>query len=108
MPDTDRIVKSIEEQSQLLAEKLFHQFTRQAAADTRDFLDQSRADIERWAGELTRGEIDEDDLASLMRGEKDLAEMRALKQAGLAQVSLDTFTNGVIDIAISAIVAAIP
>ncbi len=107
MPDTNQIVKSIEEQSKLLAEKLVHQFTQQAAADTRDFLNQSRADIERWAGELAREEIDEDDLASLMRGEKDLAEMRALKQAGLAQVTLDTFTNGVIDIAISAIIAAV-
>lgn len=107
MPDTNQIVKSIEEQSKLLAQKLVYQFTQQAAADTRDFLDQSRADIERWAGELAREEIDEDDLASLMRGEKDLAEMRALKQAGLAQVTLDTFTNGVIDIAISAIIAAV-
>ena len=107
MPDTNQIVKSIEEQSKLLAEKLFHQFTQQAVSDTRDFLAQSRADIERWAGELARQEIDQDDLASLIRGEKDLAEMRALKQAGLAQVTLDTFTNGVLDIAISAIVAAV-
>ncbi len=43
-----------------------------------------------------------------MRGEKDLAEMRGLKQAGLAQVSIDTFTNGVLEIAINAIMAAVP
>jgi hypothetical protein len=108
MPNTDAILKDIETQSEALAKKLFQQFTRQAAADTQDFLAKSRADLERWTSELAREEIDQDDLASLVRGEKDLAEMRALKQAGLAQVTIDTFTNGVLDIAISAIMAAIP
>ncbi len=108
MPNTKAILKSIEEQSKTLAELLIRQFTKQAVADTKDFLEKSRDDIERWAGELAREEIDEDDLASLMRGEKDLAEMRGLKQAGLAQVSIDTFTNGVLEIAINAIMAAVP
>lgn len=108
MPDTNAILKSIEEQSKTLAELLVRQFTKQAVADAKDFLEKSSGDIERWAGELAREEIDEDDLASLMRGEKDLAEMRALKQAGLAQVSIDTFTNGLLEIAINAIMAAVP
>ena len=108
MPDTDAIVDSIEAQSKALAEQLIGQFTKQAIADTKDFVEKSRGDWERWAGELARGEIDEDDLESLVRAEKDVAEMRALKQAGLAQVTLDTFTKGVLDIAISAITAAIP
>jgi DNA topoisomerase VI subunit B len=108
MPSTKAILKSIEEQSKTLAELLIKEFTKQAVADTKDFLEKSRDDIERWAGELAREEIDEDDLASLMRGKKDLAEMRALKQAGLAQVSIDTFTNGVLEIAINAIMAAVP
>ena len=43
----------------------------------------------------------------LVRGQKDLAQMKALKQAGLAQVSIDTFTNGVLDIVINAAFAAI-
>lgn len=108
MADTDAILKNIEDQSKQLAEILFRQFSRQAVTDAQDFLARSRDDLERWTGELVRGEIDEDDLASLIRGKKDLAEMRALKQAGLAQVSIDTFTNGVIEIAINAIMAALP
>jgi hypothetical protein len=34
--------------------------------------------------------------------------MRALKQAGLAAAQIDTFTNGVLDIIVSAAFAAIP
>lgn len=107
MADTDAILESIEAQSKALAEKLFAQFSQQAIADTQDFLATSREDIERWTGELARGEIDEDDLESLIRAERDVAEMRALKQAGLAQVNIDTFTKGVLDIAVNAIVAAV-
>ncbi len=108
MANTDAILESIETQSKALAEELIGQFSKQALADTKDFLERSRDDIERWTGELLRDEIDEDDLASLVRSEKDVAEMRALKQAGLAQVTVDTFTKGVLDIAISAIIAAVP
>jgi hypothetical protein len=38
----------------------------------------------------------------------DVAEMRALKQAGLAQVKIEIFTNGLLDIVVSAAFAAIP
>jgi len=34
----------------------------------------------------------------MKEGKKDLAEMEALKQAGLAQVKLDKITNGIIDV----------
>lgn len=45
MPDTNAILKSIEVQSKALAKKLFKQFTRQAVADAKDFLEKSRDDI---------------------------------------------------------------
>jgi hypothetical protein len=38
----------------------------------------------------------------------DVAETRGLKQAGLAQVQIDTFTSGFLDILVSAVTAAIP
>jgi hypothetical protein len=36
------------------------------------------------------------------------AEMRALKQAGLAEVQIESLVNGVIDIVVNAALAAIP
>lgn len=107
MPDTDAILKSIEEQSTALAKKLFKQFTKQALADTKDYLQKGRGDLERWARQLENKEIDLDDLESLVRGQADLAEMRGLKQAGLAQVNIDAFSKGVLDIAVSTISSAI-
>jgi hypothetical protein len=108
MLNIDNILKNIEEQSRSLAEKLFKQYVQEALTDVRDFLRKSKANLERWAQELTRREIDKDEFKSLVQGQLDVAEMRALKQAGLAQVRIDIFTSGVLDIVVSTALAAIP
>lgn len=104
----DNILKSIEKQSKSLAEKLFKQYTQQALKDVEAFLRKSRADLERWVHELARREIDNDEFKSLVQGQLDVAEMRALKETGLAQVQIDLFTGGILDIVVNAALAAIP
>ena len=106
--DIGSIFKSVDDQSKALAEKLFKQYTHQALIDVRDFLEKSKDALRRWVEDLDRGDLDKDEFESLIKGRGDLAEMRALKQAGLAAVQIDTFTNGVLDIIVSAAFAAIP
>ena len=106
--DVGSILKLVENQSKALAEKLFRQYTHQAVSDVRDFLQKSTLNLKRWVEELARGEMDKDEFESLVKGQADVAEMRSLKQAGLAAVQIDTFTNGVLDIIVSAAFAAIP
>jgi DNA repair ATPase RecN len=106
--DIRSIFKSIEDQSKALAEKLFKQYTNRAMNDVRDFLQKCKDDLKRWIEELARGEIKKDEFEDLVKGQADLAEMHALKQAGLAAVQIDAFTNGVLDIVVSAAFAAIP
>ncbi len=106
--DVGSILKLVENQSKALAEKLFKQYTHQAVSDVRDFLQKSAVNLKRWVEELARGEMDKDEFESLVKGQADVAEMRALKQAGLAAAQIDTFTNGVLDIIVSAAFAAIP
>ena len=108
MANIDTILKSVEDQSKALAEKLFKQYTHQAVSDVRDFLQKSAGNLKRWVEELARGDLDKDEFESLVKGQADVAEMRALKQAGLAVVQIDTFTNGVLDIIVNAAFAAIP
>ncbi len=108
MVNVDNILKSIEEQSRRLAEKLLKQYVQEAVVDVRDFLQRSAINLERWTGELAHRVIDKDEFKSLVRGQLDVAEMRALKQSGLAQVKIEIFTNGLLDIVVSAALAAIP
>jgi len=106
--DFDRILKDVLGQSKDLGRTLFKQLATQAAKDATDFLKQSRDSLKRAALLLAEGKIDPDDFEDLVRGKRDLAEMRALKQAGLAKAAIDTFTNGVLNLFIDAVFAAIP
>ena len=106
--DINGILRNVENQSKALAQQQFKQYTHQAVSDVRDFLERSKDNLKRWLEELVRGDLDKDEFESLVKGQADVAEMRALKQAGLAAVQIDTFTNGVLDIVVSAAFAAIP
>jgi len=106
--DIDSIFKSVENQAKALAEKMFKQYTHQAVSDVNDFIQTSRDNLKRWIEELARGEIDKEEFESLVKGQADLAEMHALKQAGLAAVQIESFVNGVLDIVIIAAFSALP
>ena len=106
--DIGSIFKSVQDQAKALAQKLFKRYTQQAVSDVKDFLEKSKDDLQRWIKELARGEIDKEEFESLVQGQSDLAEMHALKQAGLAAAQIDTFVNGLLDIVVDAAFSAIP
>jgi hypothetical protein len=102
------ILKSVEDQTKALAQQQFKQYTQQALGDVKSSLQDAKEDLKRWIEELARGEIDKDEFESLVQGQIDVAKMQALKQAGLAQVQIERFVNGVIDIVVNAAFSAIP
>jgi hypothetical protein len=97
----------IAQQAATLAQTLFGRFVNEAVQDGNAFLQQTENDISTWLEDLRNGDITQKNFESLVRGEKDLAEMHALKQTGLAQAAIDTFINGFIQIVISVAVKAI-
>lgn len=105
--DTDAALKDTLAQSKELAKTLFKKFAKEAATDTRDFLKRSREGVQRAGLLYAKKQIDEDDFEDLLLGKKDLAEIHALKQTGLASATIDTFTNGVLQILINAAFAAV-
>ncbi len=98
----NNLVNQIKDDITKLAKTLFKEHVKQASEDGEEFLNATRGEVEKWLGQLARGEITKKNFESLMRGERDLARMEALKRAGLAQVTIDTFVRGVIDIIINA------
>jgi hypothetical protein len=81
-----------------LAKTTGTQYVTQAEADGQSFLDSSKADLQNWMTELANGSLSKDDFTDLLLGQKDLFELTALKQAGMAAIALDTFKNGVFDL----------
>lgn len=73
------------------------QYKDAAAKDANSFLEDTRADLERWTRLLARGELSRDEFQWLLSARLDLAKMVALKQAGLAKVRLDRFRKSLLD-----------
>jgi len=62
-----------------------------------------KADIEDWSMSIATGEMDIKDVEFLIAGRKELTEMHGLEQLGIAQIELDKFKNGMIDLIVGTI-----
>lgn len=65
--------------------------------DAKSFAQNTKEDLIRWSKQLKDGELSQEDFEFLLKAKKDLAEMEALKQRGLAQVKLDKLKLAIID-----------
>lgn len=83
------------------AETSFNNLKDQAIKDGQAFLDKTKDDIKQWTQELADGTLSEDDFRFLLLGKKDLAELEALKEAGLAAAETDKFISGLINTVVS-------
>lgn len=68
-----------------------------ALTDGRAFLAATEADLTRWTALLEEGALTPEDFTWLVQGRRDLAEMAALQQAGLALARLDRFRASLLD-----------
>ena len=78
------------------------EFAKQARADGQEFVDAVRADLEKWARQLAAGDLSKSDFDFLVRGKKDLVEMNALTQAGLAAARIERIRTASIDLIVTA------
>lgn len=97
MPSFDDFFDELLDQLALLAQSRWKEFQQAALVDARTFANKARKDLEGWTRKLADGELSPADFEWLVIGKKDLAEMEALKQAGLAQVRIDRFRMSVVD-----------
>lgn len=83
-----------------LARELFMEYRDTAVKESENFFAAARADLERWTKLLITGDLTREDFEWLVKGKKDLLDLYALKQAGLARVRIDRFRNGVIKLVV--------
>jgi DNA topoisomerase VI subunit B len=96
--DWNNLLKDIITQSETLAQQLISDFTKQGMQDVKDFLTNSKDDLQRWTVELAEQQITKAEFEDLVQGQIDVALLHALKETGLAQIELDKFKNGVVEI----------
>ncbi len=79
-----------------IASETAGEFRDAAIADGKAFVEASRESLQRWTKKLAEGELSAEEFADLLEGEKDLAEMAALKQTVITKVQLNKFRDGLI------------
>ncbi|WP_263784264.1 hypothetical protein [Salinibacter grassmerensis] len=97
MPDIDAFLDALRDEITDLAGTHLQEMQEAALKDGEAFLNQTQDNLKRWGRLLEQGELSQDEFESLVRGQKDLAEMEALKQAGLAAVRAEQFRDALID-----------
>lgn len=102
MPATDfsALFETLKKGVADLATTTLRDYVAQATTDGLNALNTMQTDLERWTEKLASGRLTIDDVRFLMQGKKELMQMKALQQAGLAQIRLDTFRNSLIDMVI--------
>ncbi len=100
MSKFDDFIAALEDGVRRLAKDRLKGFETQALSDTRAFIAKSKKDLERWTALLAEGKLSEQDFCDLVQAKKDLAELHALTDAGLALIKLDRFRTGLINLII--------
>lgn len=65
------------------------------------FIDSTRQDLERWTGLLSVGALTREDFDWLVQGRRDLAEMEALRNAGLSLAQVDRLRAALVETVVS-------
>lgn len=97
MPDFDAFLDTLRDEIVDLATSHWDEARRAAIRDGEAFLTKTKADLKRWTRLLDQGELSAADVEWLIQGKRDLAEMEALKQTGLAAARVDRFRRALID-----------
>lgn len=100
MADFDRFLELLRENLKALVREHWGEVRDAALRDGRAFVEATRADLERWLGLLADGALTHEDFEWLVQGKRDLAELEALKLAGLAKVRLDQFRSSLVDLVV--------
>ena len=101
MSDFDDFREAVLKDAEELAKTVLKRGVKEARTDAETFIKKSAAKLERWTRLLAAGELTKEEFASLVRSQKDLAELKALSKAGIQASRLQKFreklTNVVVD-----------
>jgi hypothetical protein len=100
MADFSRFLEELTAKLTELAEQQWTAYRDAAISDGTAFVDKIKADLERWSQLLASGALTKDDFAWLVQGKKDLAQLEALEQAGLALARLDQFRADLVNLVV--------
>ncbi|RJP77298.1 MAG: hypothetical protein C4524_08565 [Candidatus Zixiibacteriota bacterium] len=84
-----------------LAREYCSDYQYSARKDGEDFLEQSRADLERWTKQVAAGTLSPEEFEALVLARKETMEMVILRRIGLGPEQLDRYQQAVLQTVVS-------
>ncbi|MBI4369154.1 MAG: hypothetical protein HY547_02875 [Elusimicrobia bacterium] len=103
MADFNDIFNELKKGVADIAKREAKEYVKQAQEDGQAFLDNLKIDLELWARQLAEGKMSKADFEFLVKGKKNLAEMKALTQTGIAAARVDRVRTAFVNLAIGSV-----
>lgn len=100
MSNFNNFVEVCEEGIKELAVQHTKNFALKAIDDAKESMEKSKKNYQRWTEQLNQKKLSKEDFEWLVKSKKDVLEMHALKEAGLAKVEIDKFKNAFLDLVV--------
>lgn len=86
-----------------LAFSTVKKYKNEATIDALKVVEDMKENLETWTLQLANGKLSKKDYEFLILGQKELIEMNALKQSGLALIKADEFKNSLLNLIINTV-----
>ena len=97
MGDMNKFIEELKKNLVELASGSFRNYSSQLLKDGTEFALKLEEDLKRWTAEYAIHEMTKNEFEFLVKSKKDLLEMEALKQEGLARTELNKLRNAIVD-----------
>ena len=101
MPDFNGFLDAFKDSLLTLGKDHAKEFADALMKDGEDFAEKTKDNLEKWGGQLASGDLSPTEFESLVKGQGDLLQMEALKQAGMAAIRVDKLKKGILDTIVS-------
>ena len=108
MADFDDFLDAIKDGLGDLIGDTIGDFADSAEIRAKEFLEESRADLEKWLQQLADDELTPDDFEFLVKGKADLGRINALLEIGAAKISVDKFRQGLVKLIKDSALSLVP
>ena len=105
--DFEKLLSELKEEIVTEAKTKFGEEAKIVVSDMQDYLETSKEKLKRWTVLYIEKSIDKDELAWLLKSQKDLLTMRGLYKIGVSQLKVAHFKNKIIGIVFNKIVGMV-
>jgi hypothetical protein len=105
--DIDALLKELKNNIFTLLGNKYKEFKPELQQDLNNYLNSSKAKLERWSLLLADNSIDKEEFLWLLKSQQDLIELKALQTAGLSKIKLNNLKNNIISIIFDTVVKVV-